>query len=62
MIFTLLLAALGIYAAKVLMERRISKPASVLLSGVLATALGWVLKTDYNAWGVVLVLMLYYLP
>ena len=61
-IFTLLLAALGIYAAKVLMERRISKPASVLLSGVLATALGWVLKTDYNAWGVVLVLMLYYLP
>lgn len=61
-IFTLLLAALGIYAAKVLMERRISKPAAALLSGVLATALGWGLKTDYNAWGVVLVLMLYYLP
>lgn len=61
-IFTLLLAALGIYAAKVLMERGISKPAAALLPGVLATALGWVLKTDYNAWGVVLVLMLYYLP
>ena len=61
-IFTLLLAALGIYAAGLLMERGVSRPVAALLPGILVTALGWVLQTDYNAWGVALVLMLYYLP
>ena len=27
-----------------------------------AVSLGWLLKTDYNAWGVALIIMLYLLP
>ena len=58
-LFTLLLAAAAIYAG----ERLSSKsPWLGLLPAVVAMALGGALQTDYNAWGVVLILLLYYLP
>lgn len=59
---TLLLAAAGIYAANMLLGHGVPRLAATLVPGILAAALGWVLQTDYNAWGVALVLMLYYLP
>ena len=57
--FTMLLGAVGIYSAQLLRAHGI---AAQLLPGAAAVALGWVLQTDYNAWGVALILMLYYLP
>lgn len=33
-----------------------------LIPAVFAVALGWYFRTDYNAWGVLLVLLLYYIP
>ena len=60
--FTLLLAAAGIYASKLLENYEIPRMPAVLLPSILAVTLGWVLQTDYNAWGVALILMLYYLP
>lgn len=36
--------------------------AAILIPSILAAALGWRLQTDYNAWGVALIFMLYYLP
>ena len=60
--FTLLLAAAGIYASKLLEDRGIPSTPARLLPGIAAAILGWFLKTDYNAWGVALILMLYYLP
>ena len=60
--FTLLLAAAGICAARVLKDHGVPGMPAMLLPGIAAISLGWVLKTDYNAWGVALILMLYYLP
>lgn len=60
--FTMLLAAAGIYAAKWLNKHGIPEMAAILIPSILATALGWGLQTDYNAWGVALIFMLYYLP
>ena len=60
--FTLLLAVAGIYASMLLKDRGISGMISILLPGMAAVMLGMVLLTDYNAWGVGLILMLYYLP
>ena len=60
--FTMLLAAAGIYAAKWLNEHGIPEMAAILIPSILAAALGWGLQTDYNAWGVALIFMLYYLP
>ena len=60
--FTMLLAAAGIYAAKWLNKHGIPEMAAILIPSILAAALGWGLQTDYNAWGVALIFMLYYLP
>ncbi len=60
--FTMLLAAAGIYAANLLKDHDVPEMAAILLPSILAAALGWVLQTDYNAWGVALIFMLYYLP
>lgn len=60
--FTMLLAAAGIYAAKWLNKHGIPEMAAILIPSILAAALGWSLQTDYNAWGVALIFMLYYLP
>ncbi len=58
-IFTFLLASAAIFCG----ERIRTLPLPVrLIPPVIAVVLGWVLYTDYNAWGVALVLMLYYLP
>lgn len=58
-LFTLLLAAGAIYAGE-----RLGGGNVYLRLGpaLIAMILGTVLKTDYNAWGVALVLLLYYLP
>lgn len=61
-IFTLLLAATGIYSAKALIKYHVPEQLSQVLTGTAAIALGWLLHTDYNAWGVGLVLVLYYMP
>ncbi len=60
--FTLLLAVAGVYASKCLKDRGIPRMPAVLLPGMAAVTLGMVLLTDYNAWGVALILALYYLP
>ena len=60
--FTMLLAAAGIYAAKWLNKHGIPEMAAILIPSILAAPLGWGLQTDYNAWGVALIFMLYYLP
>lgn len=60
-IFTLLLAAAAIYLGRRL-TRWIPAALANALTGAAAIALGWILHTDYNAWGVLLVLMLYNMP
>jgi hypothetical protein len=59
-IFTLLLAAAAIYGGAFLEEHRII--GGKILAAAAAVTLGWVLYTDYNAWGVALVLLIYYMP
>lgn len=59
-IFTMLLAACGIFGGQ-LLKKLIPEVPAYLISGGIVTALGWLLHTDYNAWGVGLILMLYYL-
>jgi len=61
-IVTMFLAALAIHAAPWLEGRGISTLPARLFPAAAAVALGWFLHTDYNAWGVGLVIMLYYLP
>ena len=60
--FTILLAAAAIWMGNLLAERRVPAPWAQLFPAILDTALGWFLHTDYNAWGVALILGLYYLP
>lgn len=61
-IFTILLAALAVWAGKALADRGVPELVSALLPALVAISLGWVLHTDYNAWGVALILGLYYMP
>ena len=60
-IFTMLLAALAVYAGRRLNDF-ISSPWAQWIPAGIAICLGWFLRTDYNAWGVALILGLYYLP
>ena len=60
-IFTMLLGAAGILVGQRLKETKIPDGIAVLLPAIVAIALGWLLHTDYNAWGVGLIIMLYYL-
>lgn len=60
-IFTMLLAALAVWAGKGLKAYGVPELAAGLLPAVVAITLGWVLHTDYNAWGVALILGLYYM-
>ncbi len=57
-LFTLLLAALAILLGNRLRQAGIF----CFLPSVVAVALGWMLQTDYNAWGILLVIGLYYMP
>ena len=60
-LFTLLLASAAIRAGEELAKRD-RLIVFQYVPGLIAAALAWMLKTDYNAWGVGLILMLYYLP
>lgn len=59
--FTMLLAVLAIWTAQTLRNHRVPAAAADLLPAAVAIALGWFLHTDYNAWGVALILGLYYM-
>lgn len=61
-LFTILLSAAAIYISSVLEHRGFNSVAVQILTSGVAIALGWVLRTDYNAWGVALILGLYYAP
>lgn len=61
-IFTLLLAAAGIYAAQQVHLKLIPDSMIKICIAVVVILLGWFLHTDYNAWGVALVIALYYMP
>jgi hypothetical protein len=58
-IFTLLLAAAAIYGGAFLEDKI---PCGKAIAAAAAVVLAWILQTDYNAWGVSLVLLLYYMP
>ena len=61
-IFTMFLAALAVYSAAWIEERGMAALPARMIPAAAAIALGWFLHTDYNAWGVGLVIMLYYMP
>lgn len=61
-LFTISLAVAAVIAGNKLEQMRIPAVAAKLIPAVIAIALGWILHTDYNAWGVALILALYYLP
>lgn len=60
-IFTMLLGAAGIIAGQEL-KKKLPEVPVCLIPAVIVIALGWFLYTDYNAWGVGLIIFLYYLP
>ena len=60
-LFTLLLASAAIWAGEAL-EKHDHFQVFRFVPGLIALVLAWDLKTDYNAWGVFLILLLYYLP
>ena len=60
-LFTFLLAALGIFSCEYL-RRGHELGIISIVSLLLVLFLGRYLRTDYNLWGVLLVTMLYYLP
>ena len=60
--FTLFLAAGAVFLARWLIGHKVPEIPAKLLTAAAAIVLGWVLYTDYNAWGVALVLGIYYLP
>ncbi len=60
-IFTLFLGALGILLGQRLRQRGLPVWFGMLLPALMAVWLGFYLTTDYNGWGVALVIMLYYL-
>lgn len=59
-IFTMLLGACAIICGQYL-EKKLPPLVACLIPGLIAVALGWILYTDYNAWGVALIILLYYL-
>lgn len=61
-IFTMLLGAGAILCSNIMKELKMEKSLAVIIPSVIAVALGWFLHTDYNAWGVALIIFLYYLP
>ena len=60
-IFTMLLGAAGILFGQYLLQKRVPAIAAVCIPAMIAIALGYMLHTDYNAWGVALIIGLYYL-
>ena len=61
-IFTLFFACAAIELGRWFSEKGGHEPWGQLISALIAVALGAIFYTDYNAWGVALVLGLYYLP
>ncbi len=61
-IFTMLLGASGISAGKHLAEKQVPRWIAIGVPAIVVMALGWFADTDYNAWGVGLILLLYDLP
>lgn len=61
-LFTMLLAAGAVWLTELLKKTRMPDFVRILAPAVIAVSLGWFLHTDYNAWGVALILMLYYFP
>lgn len=61
-LFTMLLAAGAIYLIQIWEENGLPKAVSRILIISIALWKGWTLQTDYNIWGVGLILALYYLP
>lgn len=59
--FTMLLAVLAVWASQILKQHSMPETVADLLPAAAAIALGWFLHTDYNAWGVALILGLYYM-
>ncbi len=60
--FTILLACAAIYLGAFLREKGVPDPWAGLLPGFAAVTAGWFAHTNYNAWGVALILVLNYLP
>lgn len=60
--FTLLLAVGAVYFGACLERRKIPQMVAHWGPACAAMLLGWFLYTDYNAWGVALVLGIYYMP
>lgn len=60
--FTLVLAVGAVYLGQLLEAHAVPQLTAKLIPACIAIVLGWVLHTDYNAWGVALVLGLYYMP
>lgn len=61
-LFTMLLASGAIYLSRKLEALDMPKGAMRGAAAGIAICLGFLLWTDYNAWGVALILALYYLP
>ncbi len=61
-LFTMFLAAAAVYAGRFLEKLGTNRIVAGLCPAIIAILLGWLLHTDYNAWGVGLILGLYYLP
>lgn len=61
-LFTLLFGAAAICAGQWMERGGTAKWIAWLVPSAAAVSLGWLLKTDYNAWGVALIIMLYLLP
>lgn len=59
--FTMLLAVLAVWIAQLLKKHHCIEIVAALLPAGAAISLGWFLHTDYNAWGVALILGLYYI-
>ena len=61
-LFTMFLATAAVYLGRILEQRGLHTIAARALPAATAVWLGWILHTDYNAWGVGLILVLCYLP
>lgn len=61
-LFTMFLAVAAIYGGRLLEKLGTHKIPACICPALIAISLGWLLHTDYNAWGIALILGLYYLP
>lgn len=61
-LFTMFLAVAAVYIGQHMERFGLHRAVARIIPSVAAVALGWILHTDYNAWGVGLILMLCYLP